>query len=130
MMISRLDHLVITTGNRELLVKFYTKTLGMDLEISADGRKSLRFGTQKINLHKAGEEIKPHAQNPTPGAADLCFITETPVEQLKKHLESLNVEIIAGPVMRNGASGSIISLYIRDPDGNLIELANMSEKDS
>jgi len=125
--ISKLDHLVITTANPEILIQFYTRVLDLELETFADGQKALKFGKQKINLHEAGAEIRPHAKHPTPGAADLCFITQTPIAQVLNHLASCNIEVIAGPVTRSGASGTLLSIYIMDPDGNLIELANLAD---
>ena len=94
----------------------------------ADGCEALRFGEQKINLHRIGEEIKPHAQAPMPGSTDICFITKTPLQEIISHLTSCNVTIIEGPVKRIGAAGPLLSIYIRDPDGNLIELANLVDE--
>ena len=128
MQINKLDHLVITVTDIEQTLGFYTRVLGMEADVFEDGRKALRFGEQKINLHKAGEEIKPHAQAPMPGSTDICFITETPLQQIMNHLTSCNVKIIAGPVKRSGAAGPLLSIYIRDPDGNLIELANRGDE--
>lgn len=128
MQINKLDHLVVTATDIEQALGFYTEVLGMEAVTFADGRKALLFGEQKINLHKVGEEIKPHAQAPMPGSTDICFITETPVQQIVSHLTSCNVTIIEGPVKRSGAVGSLLSIYIRDPDGNLIELANQVDE--
>ncbi len=88
------------------------------------GRRALAFGSQKINLHTAGQELDPKARRPTPGSADLCLITSTPLERVLTHLQDLGIEIVEGPVLRTGALGPIRSVYFRDPDGNLIELAN------
>lgn len=89
-----------------------------------EGRKALRFGGQKINLHEAGKEFEPKAKTPMPGSADLCFITDVPVSDVMKHLESYEVIVEEGPVKRTGALGAITSSYIRDPDNNLIEISN------
>ena len=124
MKINIIDHLVITVHDLDETITFYTRILGMEAVTFAEERKALVFGTQKINLHKAGEEIQPHAKNPLPGSADLCFITETPMQQVISHLSSFDVSIIEGPVEKTGATGPLLSIYIRDPDDNLIELAN------
>ena len=124
MKVRSLDHLVLTVASIETTCAFYTRALGMDVEIFAEGRHALRFGDQKINLHQAGHEFEPKADRATPGSGDLCFLTDTPVEQLVSHLASLDIEIIQGPVPRAGATGPLTSVYFRDPDGNLIEVAN------
>jgi catechol 2,3-dioxygenase-like lactoylglutathione lyase family enzyme len=127
MKIQTLDHLVITTTDIEQIFKFYTRVLGMEAVGFNDGRKALRFGKQKINLHKIGAEFTPHAMKPTPGSTDICLITDTPMHEVVSHLASCNVKIIEGPVKRIGASGPLLSIYIHDPDGNLIELANQGD---
>lgn len=99
----------------------------MNLIVFGGGRKALSFGQEKINLHEAGSEFKPHAANPTPGSADLCFITSTPVVEFAEHLRRNDVEIIEGPVEKSGAFGPIQSVYFRDPDGNLIEVSNYQD---
>ena len=124
MQIQRLDHLVLTVNNIENTCRFYQENLGMKVVRAQNGRVSLHFGQQKINLHQKGHEFEPKAQYPTPGSADLCFITEYPIEQLKSDFQKNGVKIVAGPVMRNGAEGKIYSLYVRDPDQNLVEIAN------
>lgn len=124
MQISHLDHLVLTVRDIEATIDFYTHVLGMEAFTFADGRHALGFGTQKINLHEYGNEFEPRAQHPTPGSADLCFITTTPLAEVMEHLTASGVEIIEGPVERNGAAGPMMSIYFRDPDMNLIELAN------
>jgi catechol 2,3-dioxygenase-like lactoylglutathione lyase family enzyme len=96
----------------------------MQIVTFGEGRKALQFGAQKINLHEWGNEFEPKALQPTPGSADLCFITEVPLEQVLKHMRSCMVEIVEGPVRKTGAMGAITSVYIRDPDGNLLEIAN------
>jgi catechol 2,3-dioxygenase-like lactoylglutathione lyase family enzyme len=121
--IDHLDHLVLTVANIEATVAFYTSALGMEL-VMFEGRKALRFGEQKINLHQTGKEFEPKAAHPTPGSGDLCFITETPIEDVIAHLSGTGTRIERGPVDRTGAIGSIRSVYLRDPDFNLIEISN------
>ena len=123
-MITSLDHLVLTVRDLDATVRFYVEGLGMRLETFGAGRKALHFGTQKINLHLAGQEFEPKADKPTPGSADLCFLTATPVAELATHLKALGHRLIEGPVARTGATGRLRSIYLRDPDGNLIEIAN------
>lgn len=124
MQIDHLDHLVLTVADIEATVDFYTRVLGMQEVSFGEGRKALVFGQQKINLHQAGREFEPKAERPTPGSADLCFIVATPLDEVVAHLERLGVAIIEGPVQRTGATGPIRSVYVRDPDFNLIELSN------
>ncbi len=124
MPISHLDHLVLTVRDIEATIDFYTHVLGMEAFTFANGRHALGFGTQKINLHERGNEFEPRAQHPTPCSADLCFITTTPLAEVMEHLTASGVEIIEGPVERNGAAGLMMSIYFRDPDMNLIEFAN------
>jgi catechol 2,3-dioxygenase-like lactoylglutathione lyase family enzyme len=123
-MITNLDHLVLTVRDLDATVRFYVERLGMRLETFGDGRKALHLGSQKINLHLAGQEFEPKADRPTPGSADLCFLSGTPVEDLATHLKGLGLRLIEGPVGRTGATGPLRSIYLRDPDGNLIEIAN------
>ena len=125
MNVRSLDHLVLTVRDLQAAIDFYTRALGMQEVSFAGGRKALGFGTQKINLHLAGREFEPKAQHPTPGSADLCFITDTPVEDYAKHLAALGIAVIEGPVARTGAVGPLWSIYVRDPDLNLIEIANL-----
>jgi catechol 2,3-dioxygenase-like lactoylglutathione lyase family enzyme len=120
----KLDHLVLTVKSVEKTISFYTKVLGMHKEEFGDGRVSLKFGDQKINLHEFGNEFEPKAINPTPGSADLCFLTQTPIDNAIELLKKLKVKIICGPIERTGANGPILSIYFRDPDNNLIELSN------
>jgi catechol 2,3-dioxygenase-like lactoylglutathione lyase family enzyme len=122
--IDHLDHFVLTVASIARSCTFYADVLGMEVETFGAGRKALRFGAQKINLHQAGREFEPKAKAPTPGSGDLCFIAATPLEETIAHLERLGVAIEVGPVDRDGAAGPIRSIYIRDPDGNLIEIAN------
>ncbi|SFR33441.1 VOC family protein [Litoreibacter janthinus] len=125
--LSGLDHLVLTVADIPTSAAFYQDVLGMDVQQfqPADGsaRTALSFGRQKINLHQAGAEFRPHGRAPTPGSADLCFLTEAPLDEWALHLDLQGVGIEEGPVMRSGATGPIRSLYIRDPDGNLIEIS-------
>jgi catechol 2,3-dioxygenase-like lactoylglutathione lyase family enzyme len=122
--LDRFDHLVLTVRDIDATCAFYTHVLGMRVVTFGAGRKALSFANQKINLHEAGHEFEPKALYPTPGSADLCFITRTPIEQVIEHLHACNVPIIEGPVPRTGATGPIISAYFRDPDGNLLEVSN------
>ncbi|HIJ80994.1 MAG TPA: VOC family protein [Desulfuromonadales bacterium] len=124
MNIDRLDHLVLTVKNLEATVQFYVSVLGMEKEEFGAGRLALKYGGQKINLHQAGKEFEPKADRPTPGSADLCFITQTPLSEAMEHVRSCGVNILEGPVMRTGAVGPINSFYFRDPDMNLIEVSN------
>lgn len=124
MKIDRLDHLVLTVQNIEATCEFYSRVLSMKVVTFGNDRRALQFGRQKINLHERGKEFDPKAVNPTPGSGDLCFITETRLSQVVKHIRSCSVEIIEGPVKRTGAVGPIESIYVRDPDGNLIEVSN------
>lgn len=128
MQIDRLDHLVLTVQDIQKTCEFYTQVLGMEVVTfgdQANPRKALKFGQQKLNLHEVGKEFLPKAQQPTPGSADLCFITEIRLEQVMEHLQSCQVEMVGeGIVQRTGARGAIASLYIRDPDGNLLEISN------
>lgn len=127
MQIDHLDHLVLTVDDIETTAGFYTRVLGMQVVTFGEGRKALAFGNQKINLHQAGREFEPKAERPTPGSADLCFIVATPLEQVSAHLQEQQVAIVEGPVQRTGATGRIRSVYLRDPDQNLIELSNPLE---
>lgn len=129
MKIDRLDHLVLTVKDIDATEAFYAKTLGMTVVTFAAGRKALAFGAQKINLHQHGNEFEPKAARPTPGAADLCFITSVPLNSVIIHLASCGVAVIEGPVPRTGATGPIVSVYFRDPDLNLIEVSNLSPAD-
>jgi catechol 2,3-dioxygenase-like lactoylglutathione lyase family enzyme len=121
--IDHLDHLVLTVASIDATVAFYTSALGMELVTFGD-RKALRFGEQKINLHQVGKEFEPKAVHPTPGSGDLCFITKTPIEEVISHLKARSCAIELGPVERSGAIGEMRSIYIRDPDFNLIEISN------
>jgi catechol 2,3-dioxygenase-like lactoylglutathione lyase family enzyme len=127
MEISRLDHLVLTVKDLKKTASFYVSVMGMKKEVSGNGRVALKYGNQKINLHEFGKEFEPKANKPVPGSADLCFITQTPLDDAMAHVERCGVQIIEGPVERTGAAGPIRSFYFRDPDHNLIELANEIE---
>ena len=127
-MIDHLDHLVLTTTDEAACVDFYTRVMGMTLESFIGGtppveRKAFKFGHQKINLHIKGREHDPKAHLPVPGALDLCFIADRPLEQVIAHLNQSQWPIIEGPVLRTGATSKINSIYLRDPDHNLIELS-------
>ncbi len=122
--IDTLDHLVLTVQDIDTTCDFYTRVLGMQVSLFAGGRKALAFGQQKINLHQQGKEFEPKAQCPAPGSADLCFLTRIPLEEVIAHLQAQHIEIEQGPIQRTGAEGPILSVYLRDPDGNLLEIAN------
>ncbi len=124
--IRSLDHLVLTVADIAATCAFYTRVLGMREVVFGEGRRALAFGDQKLNLHRHKAEFEPQAQRPTPGSADLCLLTETPLADVIEHLSTCGVPVVAGPVKRTGAAGPITSIYVRDPDGNLIELANCS----
>jgi len=123
-LLDRLDHLVITVRDVEATCRFYETALGMRRESFGEGRVALHFGRQKINLHPYPSPVEIVAKDPRPGTADLCFVTETPIEAAVAHLESLGIDIEMGPIERTGAQGTLHSIYCRDPDGNLIEIAN------
>jgi len=124
MQIDHLDHLVLTVQDIQTTCEFYSRVLGMQVVTFAEGRKALQFGNQKINLHQKGKEFDPKAQHPTPGSADLCFLTSIPIEHVIAHLQTCNVSLLLGPVERTGATKSLLSIYFRDPDGNLLEVSN------
>lgn len=122
-MIGSLDHLVLTTAHREACIDFYMRVLGMTLQQFGAGRIAFQFGSQKINLHEKGREFEPKAALPSPGALDLCFIADRPLDEVIAHLADLNVPIIEGPMERTGAVSRLRSIYLRDPDQNLIEIS-------
>ncbi|ESK56125.1 MAG: VOC family protein [Acinetobacter sp.] len=124
MKISHLDHLVLTVADIEISCQFYQSALNFEVITFGENRKALQFGSQKINLHQVGKEFEPKAFRPTSGSADLCFIAETPLKDVIAHLHALNIEIVEGPIERTGAIGKILSIYLRDPDQNLIEISN------
>lgn len=117
------DHLVLTVADIEATCAFYERVQGMRRVAFGAGRVALQFGRQKINLHQAGREFEPKALRPTPGSADLCFLAALPLDSVLAHLAAAGVAIEEGPVVRNGALGPIRSVYLRDPDGNLLEIA-------
>jgi catechol 2,3-dioxygenase-like lactoylglutathione lyase family enzyme len=123
MRVVSLDHLVLTVRSIEATCAFYARVLGMEVVTFGEGRKALAFGSQKINLHERGKEFEPKAGHPTPGSADVCFITDAPLAEVIEHLNSLGVSILEGPVARTGAVGPLLSVYFRDPDANLIEVS-------
>ena len=127
MKVEALDHLVLTVADLEKTVRFYTEILGMEFITFGSNRKALAFGEQKINLHEYGNEFEPKAAKPCPGSADLCFISKTYIREWQTFLLSKGIAIEEGPVERTGARGKILSIYIRDPDGNLIEISNYPE---
>ena len=128
MKVSGLDHLVLTVADIAVTVRFYRDVLGMEPErfVPSDGseRWALKFGAQKINLHQVGREFEPKARVAMAGSADLCFLSEAALDDWQAHLQGLKIEVIDGPVKRTGATGPVISIYIRDPDGNLLEISN------
>jgi len=128
MRVDRIDHFVLTVRSVETTCDFYSRVLGMKVEEFEGGRRALEFGRQKINLHQAGKEFEPKAGKPTPGSGDFCLITDVPLGRVAEHIRSCGVEIIEGPVSRTGATGGISSIYLRDPDGNLVEVSNYAER--
>jgi len=123
MAIDAIDHLVLTVRDIEATCAFYTRVLGTRVVTFGGTRKALSFGSQKINLHEQGKEFEPKAQKPTPGSADLCFTTSVPLADVIAHMESCGVSVLEGPIKRTGARGPILSVYLRDPDMNLIEVS-------
>ncbi|KAM6999819.1 glyoxalase domain-containing protein 5 [Tautogolabrus adspersus] len=128
--ISHLDHMVLTVKSVPDTVNFYTSVFGMEVITFKGNRKALGFGQQKFNLHQLGQEFEPKAKYPTSGSADLCLVTKTPLGTVAEHLKVCGVEIEEGPVERTGAVGTITSLYLRDPDHNLIEVSNYTNSSS
>ena len=122
-MIDHLDHIVLTTARTEQCIDFYTRVLGMKPERFGEDRMALKFGVQKINLHEKGKEFEPKATLAAPGTLDICFIASLPLDDVIARLAACNVPIIEGPVMKTGAQGPIRSVYVRDPDGNLVEIS-------
>ena len=124
MKIDGIDHIVLTVKDVEKTSAFYVKILGMSAVPFGAGRKALSFGDQKINLHQHGNEFEPMANKPTPGSADVCFITSDQIPEVISHLEACGIPLLEGPVHRTGARGPIISVYFHDPDMNLIEVSS------
>ncbi|SLN45202.1 VOC family protein [Oceanibacterium hippocampi] len=126
-MLARLDHLVLTVADLEATRAFYCDLLGMEPRRFKGGRLALHFGDAKINLHQAGREFEPKAARPTPGSADLCFIAACPLDEVRSRLAAAGVAVEAGPVARTGALGTMTSIYLRDPDGNLVEISEYDQ---
>jgi catechol 2,3-dioxygenase-like lactoylglutathione lyase family enzyme len=126
MQIDRIDHIVLTVRDIAATCAFYQRVLGMRVDRFAPGRTALAFGSQKFNLHQAGHEFEPKAERPVPGSADFCLITTTPMSDVVAHLTECGVEILEGPAPRTGATGTLLSVYFRDPDRNLVEISNYS----
>lgn len=124
-LIDHLDHLVLTCVDVEATKRFYIDVLQMKLETFGEGRLAFRFGNQKINLHVRGAEFEPKAHLPVPGALDLCFIAAVPLDQVIERFVQMNVPVIVGPVERTGAPRKLRSVYVRDPDYNLIEISEL-----
>ena len=128
-MISGIDHIVLTVTDIERSIEFYQRVLGMEPVTFGEGRRALRFGSQKINLHQSGKEYEPKANYPQPGSADLCFVTDGSLAGVIEHIYACGEAIIDGPVARTGALGPMQSIYLRDPDGNLLEVAAYGDGD-
>ena len=124
MAIIGLDHLVLTVKNIKTTTDFYHKFFGIETINFQNGRTALKLGHQKINLHELGHEIDPKAEFSTPGSGDICLISDKPIDDLLKTFQKNNLHIVLGPVLRTGAEGKIKSIYVRDPDQNLIEISN------
>ncbi len=128
MKIDSIDHVVLTVKDMNATCEFYSKVLGMEIVTFGQGRKALVFGSQKINLQRLGRESTLIAEKPTPGSTDVCFVTSVPVSEVIAHLNSCGVRLIGGPVKRDGARGSMMSVYFRDPDLNLVEVSNYASR--
>ena len=120
----RIDHIVLTVESIEATCAFYSTVLGLEVVTFDDDRRALQIGEQKVNLHEAGHELEPKARRPTPGSGDVCLVTEEPLADVVQRVGRLGVPIELGPVRRTGARGRLSSIYVRDPDGNLVEIAN------
>src|SRR5690348_10936112 len=120
----RLDHFVLTVRSIDATVDFYRDAVGLEVVTFGDGRRALLVGEQKINLHQAGREFEPKARHPTPGSGDFCIVTDQPLDEVIDRLRRLGIPIEEGPVRRTGAVGPLMSIYVRDPDENLVEIAN------
>ena len=123
-LIRSIDHFVLTCADVDATIEFYSRVLGMTPETFAGGRRGLGFGSQKINLHQAGREFEPKARVATAGSGDFCLLSDMPVAEVATYLAAEGVEIIVGPVAKTGAAGPLLSIYLRDPDGNLVEVSN------
>ena len=124
MNIDAIDHIVLTVKDIDATCAFYAKAMGMKVVKFGEGRVALSFGAQKINLHQVGREFEPKAHRPVAGSGDVCFVTSVPIADVTAHLQKNEVMIIDGPVRRTGAVGTLVSVYFRDPDLNLIEVSN------
>lgn len=124
MKIDSIDHIVFTVKDIDATCEFYSKVMGMEVVTFGEGRKAVAFGSQKINLQQLGRESTLIAEKPTPGSADICFVTSVPVSEVVAYLNSCGVRLVGGPVERNGARGMMMSVYFRDPDHNLVEVSN------
>ena len=124
MKIAGIDHFVLTVASISQACDFYSRVLSMEVETFGEGRKALKFGKQKINLHEAGNEFEPKAFVPTAGSADFCLITEMPIDDVVEHLKNCDVQLEDGPIERTGAVGRLVSVYFRDVDHNLVEVSN------
>ena len=122
--IDHIDHIVLTVNDIDQTIWFYCDVLGMEEVEFGENRIALKFGNQKINLHQIDSDISPVADQPTPGSQDICLISHSPIDEVASMLEKHGIPVEEGPVSRNGATGKIISVYCRDPDGNLIEISN------
>ena len=125
-LIGGIDHFVLTCADVDATIDFYTRVLGMTAETFAGRRRALSFGNQKINLHQAGAEFEPRARVATAGSGDFCLLSDVPVAEVARHLATEGVTIIEGPVAKTGAAGALLSIYFRDPDGNLVEVSNLA----
>jgi catechol 2,3-dioxygenase-like lactoylglutathione lyase family enzyme len=130
MHLERIDHVVFTVQDVDTTCGFYSRALGMEVVTFAEGRKALKFGQCKINLHQRGKEYEPKAEYPAPGTQDICLVTHTSMSKVVEDLHSAGVEPIEGPVPRTGALGPMESVYLRDPDGNLVEIAYYADGNS
>lgn len=126
--VERIDHVVFTVRHVDATCAFYSHVLGMEVVTFGDGRKALQFGQCKINLHQSGREFEPKAAHPAPGTQDICLVTSLAAHTVVERLASLGVDIVEGPVRRTGALGAIDSVYLRDPDGNLVEVAHYEDR--
>lgn len=127
MHIDRIDHVVLTVRDIDITCAFYERALGMKAVTFSGGRRALEFGQQKFNLHQVGKEFEPKADRPTVGSADFCLITTVPIAEVVAHLRECGVRILQGPVERTGAIGTLVSVYFRDPDENLVEVSNYAD---
>ncbi|WDF83284.1 VOC family protein [Lacticaseibacillus pabuli] len=129
MQIESIDHIVLTVANINRTVAFYHDVLGMEITNFAEGRTALCFGDMKINLHERGHEFEPKANHPTPGSGDFCLLTKTPLEEVMATLNEHAVAVEVGPITKHGALGDLRSVYVRDPDQNLVEISNQLSRD-